>query len=698
MSAEDVAICPECLTAFEADLGRSFKFNQAPDKKVDADEADVDFDELNFVTAKVLATEDKPSTDDKVTTLAEDNESVIEQEVTIMERELPVIGEEINVSSPESDYEPQEVAAKKAKVEAAVEVPTDHHSNMKDAFNQEPRYLAPDTYKPLENELDLGITQEIMSTINCPHCGNENPNYYSFCHFCKHRLHDYMDEEQLTGTAETQEVSREEAVLAAKNFAEPIPVRDPQTEKPKEEMVLSHVEVAPPLVAAKDSHKRDKRKGEKKSKRSKKSAQSDEGFFKWVVRLLVAAILIALAVLAYLYFRPANKPEAVYTSYRQAIINQDYVKAAELTANSTGPDWQANDVEKMLANYEEANIDFLGLLSNQAEGTMLASDSTPLIEVETDPSFLGLMNQYEVIVEPIKIALTVPNNYRDIKLTTFAHADQPITAGDPIIVEPRETEIIVSLHDGTEERYIALNLDYSQLANGTLPISLKQVNNEIQIDEAASGIQYPNQFNTTGFEIDGERYTSNLLTLNGYVSQSFTVSIIGEYFGTEVQSQPVEVRLVDTEAVLVDLSSDENLVSTLAQIEANNADNIQPSDDTEQFDQWVAQFQQDYIDAINFRAPNLLVGYGESSQWYQDTTQWIQNEVATSSIFYTEGTYEITNVEPSGDGNVSVSTFERYYYTLDGIEAIRLLNRTYHLQSIEGQYIISAVDEQDAAN
>ena len=61
MSAEDVAICPECLTAFEADLGRSFKFNQAPDKKVDADEADVDFDELNFVTAKVLATEYKPS-------------------------------------------------------------------------------------------------------------------------------------------------------------------------------------------------------------------------------------------------------------------------------------------------------------------------------------------------------------------------------------------------------------------------------------------------------------------------------------------------------------------------------------------------------------------------------------------------------------------------------------------------------------
>lgn len=677
VSSEDVAICPECLTAFESNLGRSFKFNQSTKTSMVADEDDVDFDELNFVTAEVLAPENKASSDG----------SVGEQEVTQKKaHDLPVTDEELEASNSETLTSPEEIH-EVPPVETA-----HYHVNMEDAFNQEPRYLAPNTYKPSENDLDFGITQEIMSTVNCPHCGNENPNYYSFCHFCKHRLHDYMEEDQLTGTAETQEISREEAILAAKSFSEPIPVRDTQTEASKEDIVLSHVEVAPPLVAAKDSNKRNKRKATKKTK------QSGGGFFKWFVRLLIAAIFIALAVFAYFYFRSSNEPEAVYTSYRQAMINQDYVKAAELTANSTGPKWQASDVEKMIANYEKANIDFLGLLSNQAEGTMLASDNTPLIEVDSDPSFLGLMNQYEVMVKPIKIALTVPNNYRDIKLTTFAHADQPITAGDPIIIEPRETEIIVSLHDGSEERYIALNLDYSQLANGTLPISLKQVNNEIQIDKAASGIQYANQFNTTGFEIDGEKYSSNLLSLNGYVSQSFIVSIIGEYFGTEVQSEPVEVRLVDAEEVLVDLSGDEALVNALAQIEANNADNIQSSDETEQFDQWVTEFQQNYIDAINFRAPNLLAGYGESSQWYQDTAQWIQNEITPSSIFYTDSTYEINNVESSGDGNVSITTFERYYYTLDGIEAFRSLNKTYHLQSIDGQYIISAVDEQDAAN
>ena len=63
------------------------------------------------------------------------------------------------------------------------------------------------------------------------------------------------------------------------------------------------------------------------------------------------------------------------------------------------------------------------------------------------------------------------------------------------------------------------------MTEGTLPISLKQVENRIQADLTTLPGAYPQEFKTTGFVIDGQEYTADIITLNGYVGQGFTVSI-----------------------------------------------------------------------------------------------------------------------------------------------------------------------------
>ena len=352
----------------------------------------------------------------------------------------------------------------------------------------------------------------------------------------------------------------------------------------------------------------------------------------------------------------------------------------------------------MLANYAETDLDLAALLAANPEATELVQDNHVILEVDTEPSFLGLFPEYQVFVQAINVALSVPNDYRDIAITTLSHQAQPITAGDAIILEPRENYIVVSLTESGETREIGIDLNYSLMTEGTLPISLKQVENRIQADLTTLPGAYPQEFKTTGFVIDGQEYTADIITLNGYVGQGFTVSIRGEYFSEAVESSQQEIHLVDDNQVLVSLAGDEALLAELQVIEAENSETIANRTPLENADAWLQNFQNDFVDAINFRAPEMLAKYGTDSEWYTTTANWIQNEVVTNGIYYNTATYEIISVEPNELGQLVLTSTELYDYTLGGVAAVQAQSKVYVLVNNGGQLEIVSVTAQDIAN
>lgn len=546
-------------------------------------------------------------------------------------------------------------------------------------FKREPVYLKPETYGPNAQEAQRKLEAElatVVSTIQCPHCGHQNPDYYSFCQACKKKLYDYDDQ---TSTTEVD-------LAASSNLPASLP--DSELEDVEEELFVPAYIGAEASLDNSNQSKSHKKKHKKARKRK----------YGWLITLLLIIVIVAGGVFAYFYFFGSETANAVYQQYSEAIATQDYSKAASLTASTNGHAWTDDDVEQMLANYSEAGIDLAELLAANPEVTELDQDNHLILEVDTEPSFLGLFPEYQVFVQAINVALSVPNDYRDIAITTLSHQAQPITAGDAIILEPRENYIVVHLTESGEAREIGIDLNYRLLTEGTLPISLKQVENRIQADLTTLPGAYPQEFSATGFVIDGQEYTADIITLNGYVGQGFTVSIRGEYFSEAVESSQQEIHLVDDNQVLVSLAGDEALLAELQAIEAENSETIANRTPLENADAWLQSFQNDFVDAINFRAPEMLAKYGTDSEWYTTTANWIQNEVVPNGIYYNTASYEIISVEPNELGQLVLTSTELYDYTLGGVAAVQAQSKVYVLVNNGGQLEIVSVTAQDIAN
>lgn len=545
-------------------------------------------------------------------------------------------------------------------------------------FKREPVYLKPETYGPSAREAQRKLDAElaaVVSTIECPHCGHQNPDYYSFCQVCKKKLYAYEDQIIDTQT---------ESTAGTSTFT-----------SPSENDAVDDALFVPAYINSESTLEETTKNKRKKKKKHRKERKRGYG---WLITLLLLVLLIAGGVFAYFYFFKGETANAVYQEYSEAIVAQDYDKAASLTASTNGHAWTGDDVERMIANYAQAQVDLSTLLAENPEATELVQGNHLILEVDSEPSFLGLFPEYQVFVHAINVALSVPNDYRDIAITTFSHQAQPITAGDAVILEPRENYIIVRLTENDETREIGLDLNYSLMADGTLPISLKEVENRIQADLTTLPGAYPQEFTATGFVIDGQEYTADIITLNGYVGQSFTVSIRGEYFGEAIESSQQEIHLEDDSQVLVSLADDGDLLTKLQAIEAANADMIANRTPAESAETWLQIFQNDFVDAINFRAPDMLAKYGDESEWYANTASWIQNEVVTNGIYYNTATYEIISVEPNDSGQMVLTTTELFDYTLGGVAAVQAQSKVYVLADNGGQLTILSVEVQDIAN
>lgn len=541
-------------------------------------------------------------------------------------------------------------------------------------FKREPVYLKPETYGPTPEEMQTNHDADlssVLSTIECPHCGHQNPDYYSFCQVCKKKLYEYDDQslETLLSTSQSDDQSENDG-------------------QPDALFVPAYVE---------SSAETDEPTTSKHKSKTKKHKPARKASFGWLWTLLLLILFVAGGVFAYFYFFASDNASAVYKQYSEAIVAKDYNKAASLTASANNYAWTGEDVEQMVANYTAANIDITSLLAANPEATELVADQQRILEVATEPSFLGLFPDYQVEVQAINVSLSVPSEFRDIAITSLSHNAQSITAGEAIVIEPRENFIIVRLTENGESREIGLDLNYSLLANGTLPISLKQVENRIQVDPASLAVNYPQEFKTTGFVIDGQEYTADIITLNGYVGQGFTVSIRGQYFGQAIESSQQEIHLADDARVYVSLADDSDLQAALQSIEAGQAENLANRTPSENLEAWLQSFQNDFVDAINFRAPDMLAKYGTDSQWYADTAYWLQNDVITNGIYYNTATYEIISVEANENGQTVLTTNEVYNYTLGGVAAVQAQSRVYLLSDNAGQLTIDSVEAQDIA-
>ena len=556
-------------------------------------------------------------------------------------------------------------------------------------FKREPVYIAPETFGPSEREARRGLDVElaaVVSTIDCPNCGHKNPDYYSFCQNCKHRLYDYQFISEAEATAPIAGTSTN-----VTNSSGVSGDRPEQTDLDDEVFVPAYIEVDPVMQDTTQKH------SSKKNKK-KKEHSSGGSWFGWIVTILIILIIAAAAFLGYQYLFGGPSASAVYQSYSEAILSQNYAEAANLTANTNGYAWTADDVEGMVTNYAEAQIDLPALLSANPDATELSHEGRLLLEVDTEPSFLGLFPQYQLYVQPLTVALSVPNDYRDIAITTLSHAAQPITAGDPIVIEPREDFIIISISENGEAREIGIDLDYSKLSGSALSISLKQVENRLMLATDNLGLAYPQEMKATSFTIDGQTYNADIITLNGYVGQSFTVSVQGEYLGQAFTSADQQVNLVDGQDVQVSLAEDTALLTELTEIEASQGASIASRTPVESAEIWLQSFQNTFIDAVNFRAPEMLSRYGTDSEWYNTTATWILNDVASNSIYYNTATYEILSAEVNESGQLVLLTTEEYTYTLAGVEAISAQSRVYVLTEDGGQYTIVSVESQEIAN
>ena len=165
-----------------------------------------------------------------------------------------------------------------------------------------------------------------------------------------------------------------------------------------------------------------------------------------------------------------------------------------------------------------------------------------------------------------------------------------------------------------------------------------------------------------------------------------------------MESSQQEIHLVDDNQVLVSLAGDEALLAELQVIEAENSETIANRTPLENADAWLQNFQNDFVDAINFRAPEMLAKYGTDSEWYTTTANWIQNEVVTNGIYYNTATYEIISVEPNELGQLVLTSTELYDYTLGGVAAVQAQSKVYVLVNNGGQLEIVSVTAQDIAN
>lgn len=560
------------------------------------------------------------------------------------------------------------------------ETQAERHHGDNPIFKREPVYLKPETYGPDAHQAQRKQADELASvapTIECPHCGHQNPDYYSFCQVCKKKLYDYDEQTETTETASSG--SGNVRIASSTN-----------------ERVTDDDLFIPAYIDAKENVPTTHQT--KQNKKAKKHRKERKRGYGWLVALILLIALIAAGIFAYFHFFGSKTASNVYQQYSEALAAENYDTAASLTASSNGHAWTADDVEQMVTNYAEAQIDLRALLAAQPEASELVQGSQLILEVDTEPSFLGLFPDYQVFVQAIDVALSVSNDYRDLAITTLAHDQQPITAGDPVILEPRENYIIVRLSENDETREIGIDLNYSLMADGVLPISLKQVENRIKADVESLTVGYPQEFKTTGFVIDGQDYTADIITLNGYVGQGFTVSIRGEYFGQEVNSAQQEIHLEDGTEVLVSLADDSELLTNLHNIEASQAENLANRTPAETAESWLQGFQNDFVDAINFRAPDMLAKYGADTEWYNNLSNWILNDVAVNGIYYNTATYDIVGVEQNENGQTVLMTTEHFDYTLGGVAAIQAQSKVYVLGDKDGQFTILSVETQDIAN
>lgn len=292
--------------------------------------------------------------------------------------------------------------------------------------------------------------------------------------------------------------------------------------------------------------------------------------FSWQEFLGVFLVFLAFFLLG-LNYQLNYSAARVEDHFRKGLRFDNYERVARVTTSPvTYQAWGPEDIGRLVDNYNEAGIDVKQLVMDIPRGEAIYSEDLLIAELERVGSYLLLFPRYKMMVHALPVDLSVPNHYRDIALKVAGQKEQPLSATEALVIEPRASEIEIDYSVDGQEETVRLNLAYSDLRQGRHRINLIPVTNRLEIEPASLGIRPRLKFELLGLEIDGQLYEEDIINLSGFVGQVFSVKLFADYNGVPLESSLQEVTLVASSEVLLDFREDEAFQRQIRQAEQNS--------------------------------------------------------------------------------------------------------------------------------
>lgn len=292
----------------------------------------------------------------------------------------------------------------------------------------------------------------------------------------------------------------------------------------------------------------------------------------WSWQRVVGVMLVLSAILLLgLNYQFNYSVARVEDHFRKGLRFENYERAARVTSSPLAKKaWGAEDVKRMVENYQQAGIELLQLVMGTSNGELIQTEAGLIAEVERKGSYLLIFPIYKMMIQPLPVHLSVPNHYRDIVLKVPGQEPQPLTADQALMIEPRASEIEIEYSVDGQVESVRLELNYEDLLEGRHRINLIPITNQLKMEPASLGIRPNLEFELLGVEIDGQLYEEDIINLSGYVGQVFVVKLFAVYNGVPIESSIQEVALIESSELLLDFLEDDNFQRQVRQAEQNN--------------------------------------------------------------------------------------------------------------------------------
>lgn len=284
----------------------------------------------------------------------------------------------------------------------------------------------------------------------------------------------------------------------------------------------------------------------------------------WIGALMV---LLALLMLGGNYYFTSSK-SAVLNNFYQGIEKTDYQKIASVAHSDLATNaWSSEDAEMAIKHYEAMGINWQELIDAGVRPEKLTQGGREIARLKRVGDFFFILPVYRMVFHSLPLEIHSTNDFRDIQLQVVGQADQAMSKNQGLFVDPRASQLTVLFNRAGQKEEVAFDLDYAKVQEGRHQINLQSVKNRLKLDKTAMGLRPSLDFKVLSFEIDGQAYQQSDIELSGYQGQVFQVKFVGEYNGQRIESQVVDVPLIQGTEVVPDYSKDFQLKDQIIKAE-----------------------------------------------------------------------------------------------------------------------------------